>query len=108
MTATLENFAGILGTVASLIWGENNEKSVRIYTTYAVWLINQCNIFKTTEKSVVFWCSHRESNPELSLRRAPLYPFNYENIYSILQDIAIPTLVHFLHPGHQIGHQILF
>ena len=34
-------------------------------------------------KKTVKWPAHRESNPELSLRRAPLYPFNYENKYSI-------------------------
>ena len=34
----------------------------------------------------VFWRAHRESNPKLSLRRASLYPFNYEHIsYFICQ-----------------------
>lgn len=29
----------------------------------------------------VFWCSRRESNPKLSLRRTLLSPFNYGNIF---------------------------
>ncbi len=34
------------------------------------------------------WHSHRESNPELALRRGLLYPFNYESLYRIIRDVA--------------------
>ncbi len=35
---------------------------------------------------MVFWCSRRESNPKLNLRRIPLFPFNYGNLLNDLKD----------------------
>ena len=31
----------------------------------------------------LFWYSRRESNPQLTLRRGLLYPFNYGSVYSV-------------------------
>ena len=47
------------------------------------------------QQSMLSWRLHRESNPELSLRRTPLYPFNYEDkcrIFGLFQPFC------FFHP----------
>ena len=48
---------------------------------------------------IVIWCPGRESNPQLSFRRALLYPFNYQDRYLPYQAniIHIGTLHHFFH-----------
>lgn len=37
-----------------------------------------------TSSELVFWSPRPESNQRLSLRRAPFYPLNYEEIHGIL------------------------
>ena len=53
---------------------------------------------------MVFWRPHRESNPELALRRGLLYPFNYEDkidflrIKIIIQSVLRNEFITFIKP----------
>ena len=49
-------------------------------------------ISKSMFDLLIFWHSHRESNPELALRRGLLYPFNYGSILlsCVLEDRTSP------------------
>ena len=52
---------------------------------------------KTAEKSVVFWYSRRESNPQRPLRRGLLYPFNYGSVYFVVfvcGTVALPCCIY--------------
>lgn len=45
-----------------------------------------CEKIKNHNVLWFFWCSRRESNPKLNLRRIPLFPFNYGNLLNDLKD----------------------
>ncbi len=68
---------------------ENKYDLIRKYVPYGAefytkFYTKSANIIKEKRKNRnflrFFWCSRRESNPQLPLRRGLLYPFNYGSV----------------------------
>ncbi len=55
------------------------DKSNCNFDSYQYYIKNASRTFQFGLR--LFWYPQRESNPQLPLRRGPLYPFNYGGIY---------------------------